>query len=253
MNTYAGLHARHYDIVYRDKPYADEARFVDSLLRDAGVVRGRLLDVACGTGRHARQLVALGWDVTGVDVSDELLEQARLTAPGARFERQDMRALDVPGGPFEAVTCLFDSIGYALDDEGVLATLTGARRHLAPRGAMVLEFLHAPALLHDASPLRVRRIALSDHGDELVRISRTRLDEEGGVMEVEFELLELRSDGTYDRWLEKQSNRFFSVSEMRALLERAELELVRLVPAYREDERIDDETFHVIAVARRAE
>jgi SAM-dependent methyltransferase len=253
MNTYTGLHARHYDVVYRDKPYADEARFVDSLLRDAEVARGRLLDLACGTGRHARELGALGWDVTGVDVSDELLEYARLTAPEARFERQDMRELDVRGGPFEAVTCLFDSIGYALDDEGVLATLAGAGRHLATRGALVLEFLHAPALQRGASALRVRRFALSDHGDEVVRISRTRLDEQRSVMEVEFELLELRSDGTYDLWLETQRNRYFAVSEMRTLLERAELEVVRVVPAYRESDAVDDETFHVIAVARRAE
>jgi SAM-dependent methyltransferase len=253
MNTYTGLHARHYDVVYRDKPYADEARFVDSLLRDAGVARGGLLDIACGTGRHAGQFAALGWDVTGVDVSDELLEQARLSAPTARFERQDMRDLDVKGGLFNAVTCLFDSIGYALDDAGVVATLAAAGRHLSPAGALVLEFLHAPALMRDVSALRVRRFALSDHGDELVRISRTRLDEQRDVMEVEFELLELRTDGTYDRWLESQRNRFFSVSEMCALLERAGLEVVRLVPAYRDGDRIDDETFHVIAVARRAE
>ena len=252
MNTYTGLHARHYDVVYRDKPYADEARFVDSLLRDAGVTRSRLLDVACGTGRHAAHFAALGWDVTGVDLSDELLEQARLSST-ARFERQDMRELDVKGGPFNAVTCLFDSIGYALDDAGVVATLAAAGRHLAPAGALVLEFLHAPALLRDASALRVRRFSLSDDGDELVRISRTRVDEQRDVMEVEFELLELRTDGTYDRWLETQRNRFFSVSEMCALLERAGFEVVRLVPAYRDGDRMDDETFHGIAVARRAE
>jgi len=252
MNTYTGLHARHYDLVYRDKPYADEARFVDTLLCDAGVARGRLLDVACGTGRHAGQLAALGWDVTGVDLSDELLEQARLSVPAAHFERHDMRDLDVKGEPFDAVTCLFDSIGYALDDAGVLATLAAAGRHLAPAGALVLEFLHAPAVLRDASALRVRHFALSDQGDELVRISRTRLDEQHEVMEVEFELLELRTDGTYDRWVETQRNRFFSASEMCALLERAGLAVARLVPAYRDRDRIDDETFHVIVVARRA-
>jgi trans-aconitate methyltransferase len=191
--------------------------------------------------------------VTGVDLSDELLEHARQSAPEARFERQDMRELDVRGEPFEAVTCLFDSIGYALNDEGVVATLTAVSSHLAPGGFLVLEYLHAPALLREASALRVRRFDLSDHGDELMRISRTQLDVQRRIMEVEFELLELRSDGTYDRWLETQRNRFFSVSEMHALLERAELEVVRLVPAYRDDDRIDDETFHVIAVARRAE
>ena len=251
MNTYAGLHALRYDVIYAEKPYRDEARFVDSLLRDADVTGSRLLDVACGTGRHAFELALLGWDVTGVDFSEELLERARVNAPAARFLRQDMRELDLPGEQFDAVTCLFDSIGYALDDEGVLATLSGLRRVLAPGGALVTEFLHAPAMLRDASPLRVRSFSLPAEGDELLRISRTRIDETLSVIEVEFELLELRADGTYARWLESQTNRCFGVSDMRSLLEQAGLAPERFVSAYQEDRQIDDETFHVIAVARR--
>jgi len=253
MNTYAGLHARHYDVVYAEKPYAEEARFVDALLHEAGLARGRLLDVACGTGRHAGEFSSLGWDVTGVDFSEALLEQARQNVPGARFLLQDMRELEVPGERFDAVTCLFDSIGYALDDGGVLAVLTAAGRHLAPGGALVIEFLHAPALLSDAAPLRVRTFSLPDAGDELVRISRTRLDEDRCVMEVEFELIELRADGTYERWLESQSNRFFFLAEMHTLLEGAGLRAERFVPAYREDGDIDEQTFHVIVVARSAQ
>lgn len=250
--TYSGLHARYYDIVYGDKPYRKEATFVDSLLRELGIARGRVLDVACGTGRHAAEFARLGWNVTGVDLSDSLLEHARLNAPSAQFFRQDMRSLDVPGRPFDAVTCLFDSIGYPLDDEGVEATLRLARHHLRSDGALVVEFLHAPALLSNASPVRVRSFELSDEGDELVRISRTRLDERRRRIEVEFDLLELRVDGTYDRWREIQANRFFFPSEMRAFLEQAGLSTERLLPAY-EGGQIDEQTFHVIAVAQAAE
>jgi SAM-dependent methyltransferase len=251
VNTYTGLHARHYDVLYAEKPYGQEARFVDTLLREAGVTRGRLLDVACGTGRHAAEFAFLGWNVTGVDVSGDLLERARLNVPGVRFLRQDMRELDLPGERFDAVTCLFDSIGYALDDEGVLTTLAAAGRHLAHDGALAVEFLHAPALLADAAPLRVRRVRLSETGDELLRISSTRLDEQRRVMEVEFELIELRSDGTYERWWESHANRFFLPAEMGDLLERAGLRSERFVPAYREDGQIDDTTFHVLVVGRR--
>lgn len=249
MNTYAGLHARYYDVVYADKPYADEARFVDSLIRAAGVDRGRLLDVACGTGRHAAEFAAFGWDVTGVDLSDALLELARVNAPTARFLSQDMRELDVPGEPFDAVTCLFDAIGYAIDDDGVLATLAGFARHLADTGVLVVEFLHGPALVRSAAPLRVRRSALPTSGDELVRISETQLDESRGVMEVAFELLELRADGTYERWLESQVNRYFAPSELKALLEHVGLHLQRFVPAYDDGGDIDESTFHVLALA----
>src|SRR5215207_65025 len=164
-NTFQGLHARHYDLIYADKPYAEEARFVHDLL---GGRAGRLLDVACGSGRHAREFAALGWEVVGVDYSADLLAHA--AANGIEVHEQDMRHLDVPGKPFDAVTCLFDSIGYPQDNDGVVAALHGMRRHLAPSGRAAVEFLHAPALLSGADPVRVRRFDLSD-GGTVLRIS----------------------------------------------------------------------------------
>ena len=248
LNTYEGLHARRYDVVYGDKPYGAEARFVDSLIRGAGTQNGRLLDVACGTGRHAASFAKLGWEVTCVDYSESLLDQARLNAPDALFLQQDMRELDVPGGPFDAVTCLFDSIGYPQATEGVLAALAGMRRHIAADGVVVIEFLHAPALLGHASPLGIRRWPLPEDG-ELIRVSKACIDEQRRVMVVSYELLELNADGTYERWEETQANRFFSVAEMDALLTQAGLHTAAFLPAYR-DGRIDDRTFHVIAVAK---
>jgi SAM-dependent methyltransferase len=242
-NTFQGLHARYYDLIYAEKPYAEEARFVHSLL---GGRPGRLLDVACGSGRHAREFAALGWEVTGVDYSADLLELAQ----DLEVYRQDMRQLDVPGPPFDAVTCLFDSIGYPQDNDGIVATLAGMRRHLAPGGRVAVEFLHAPALLGGADPVRVRRLALPD-GGTLVRISETEIDEGTHVMHVSYEVIALRPDGSYEREAERQSNRFFEVEEMRALMERAGLRAERFVPAY-EDGEIGSGTFHVLAVAGAA-
>jgi SAM-dependent methyltransferase len=244
-NTFQGLHARHYDLIYADKPYAAEARFVHDLL---GGAAGRLLDVACGSGRHAAEFAKLGWEVTGVDYSPDLLERA--AASGLQAFEQDMRSLDVPGAPFDAVTCLFDSIGYPQDNDGVVAALAGMCRHLAPGGRVAVEFLHAPALLTAADPVRVRRFELPDEG-LLLRVSETTLDEVGMVMHVDYEVVELQPDGSYLRETERQSNRFFAVEEMRALMQLAGLRVDRFVPAYAGGE-IGSDTFHVIGVAEPA-
>ena len=244
-NTFQGLHARHYDLIYADKPYADEARFVHDLL---GHRPGRLLDVACGSGRHAREFAAFGWEVTGVDYSPDLLEAARESA--FQVHEQDMRALDVPGAPFDAVTCLFDSIGYPQDNDGVVAALEGMRRHVAPDSRVAVEFLHAPALLAHADPVRVRRWELPD-GGELLRVSETDINAPMMTMHVSYDVVELRADGTFVREREQQSNRFFAVEEMRALMQLAGLRAERFVPAY-EDGNVGPDTFHVIAVAGAA-
>ena len=242
LNSFQGLHARHYDLIYAEKPYAGEARFVHDLL---GGRPGRLLDVACGSGRHARELAALGWDVTGVDYSPDLLARAR--EAGIAVHEQDMRKLDVPGAPFDAVTCLFDSIGYPQDNDGIVAALTGMGRH---GRRVAVEFLHAPALLTAADPVRVRRFELPD-GGTLLRVSETTLDEVAMVMHVDYDVLELAADGSYRRETERQSNRFFAVEEMRALMQLAGLRVDRFVPAY-DDGGIGPDTFHVMALAEPA-
>jgi SAM-dependent methyltransferase len=242
LNSFQGLHARYYDLIYADKPYAGEARFVHELL---GGAPGRLLDVACGSGRHATEFAKLGWEVTGVDYSPDLLARAR--DAGIRVHEQDMRSLDVPGAPFDAVTCLFDSIGYPQDNDGIVAAFEGMRRH---GGRVAVEFLHAPALLSDADPVRVRRWELPD-GGELLRVSETQIDAAAMTMHVSYDVVELRADGGYARERERQSNRFFAVEEMRALMRLAGLRVDRFVPAY-EDGGIGPDTFHVIAVASAA-
>lgn len=251
VNSYQGLHAEHYDLVYGDKPYEQEARFVHAELTAAGVAPGRLLDVACGTGRHALHLRDLGWDVAGVDLNPVLIEGARARTQGrGDFHVGDMRSLDVPGRPFDALTCLFDAVGYALTNEGVIAALSSMRDHLADGGAAAIEFLHAPAMLRGARELGVRSWPLPE-GGELLRISRTRLDEIEGTMHVSYDVVELGADGAYRRTHEEQANRFFSVPEMSALLDAAGLVPDRFVAAYTADPAVTAETFHVMAVAHR--
>ena len=97
MSSYLGLHAAVYDRIYADKPYEDETQFVHDIVG----ARGRaLLDVACGTGRHALAFTDLGYEVTGVDVNPELLAVARESAGGrVRFVQGDMRTFMSKVGP----------------------------------------------------------------------------------------------------------------------------------------------------------
>jgi len=243
MGAYEALHARWYDALYADKPYAAEAAFVDDQIGSPG---GRLLDVACGTGRHAAAFTQLGYAVTGIDLNDGLLEHARRNAHKARFVAGDMRALAL-GETFDVVTCLFDAIGYPLDNEGVGASLRSIAAHLRPGGRCAIEFLHAPAMLRGARPVGVRRLDLGG-GDTLLRVAETTLDDAAQSMRVAYELVELRADGTYTRSTEVQGNRFFGVEEMRALLAAAGITVDAMVAAYADDPAVRSDTFHVLAV-----
>jgi SAM-dependent methyltransferase len=251
VNTYQRLHARLYDVIYADKPYGEEAGFV---ARQLPGPPGPLLDLACGTARHAAAFAGMGYTVTGVDYSPDLLERARENVagsePAVELIEHDMRELDL-GREFAAVTCLFDSIGYPQTDEGVIAALSSARRHLAPGGVLAVEYLHGPAMVKGFEPLKVRRWETPD-GGRLVRISNTILDSVRGLMQVDYELIELRADGTYEQATETQRNRVFTVDEFDALVREAGLRPLPSVTAYSDDPTITTETFHVLATAEAA-
>jgi 2-polyprenyl-3-methyl-5-hydroxy-6-metoxy-1,4-benzoquinol methylase len=112
----------------------------------------RLLDLACGWGRHSVELARAGFAVTGVDLSETLLGVARRRAAKAGVEvewvRADMR--EIPwSGEFDAVLSLFSSLGYFLSDAEDLRVLRAAHRALRPGGFLLLETMHRDFVVAD--------------------------------------------------------------------------------------------------------
>ena len=105
----------------------------------------RLLDLACGPGRHTAALVRRGARVVGLDLSRALLDAAR-EAGAEQLVRADMRSLPFRNFAFDAVLNLFTSFGYFAEDAEHEAVLREVARVLRPGGRFVLDFLNAPAV-----------------------------------------------------------------------------------------------------------
>jgi SAM-dependent methyltransferase len=262
MSSYIGRHAALYDLFYADKPYADEAAFVDELLREAFAADNdsaprRLLELACGTGRHAIELERCGYEIVATDYSADMLACAKrrgeVAGSPVRFELADMRCLNdceaVRGKEFDAAYALFDSIGYVQTNDAIADVLRGVRDALRPGGLFIFEFWHAAAMLREFDPLRVRRWK-TDAG-EVVRVSRTTLDVAKQLSHVAYEILELRKDGTFDRIEETQTNRYFLIQEMAAFVTAAGLEPVAWYAGFDRQAVIDESTWHIVGMVRR--
>jgi SAM-dependent methyltransferase len=250
---YKDRHARLYDLFYANKPYAQEAAFVAGLLQSLGApARARVLELACGTGRHARELERLGHAIVATDNSTDMLACAREAAQEAgarvRFFEADMRQYDLPEKDFDAAVCLFDSIGYLQTNEAILSALAATRAHLKHGGLLVLEFWHAAAMLKAFDPVRVRRWPTAD--GEIVRVSETSLDHFNQVAHVAYDILEVGADGKTSRLRETHTNRYFLAQEMRALLEQGGFEVLRWCSGF-SDAPIDENTWHIVLAARR--
>ncbi|GGK90048.1 methyltransferase type 11 [Planomonospora parontospora subsp. parontospora] len=126
------------------------ARFLDEQVRRFGGGRS-LLDVGCGTGRDAGHLAGLGYDATGIDVSEAMLAYAREHHPKATFARGDMRdfALD---RRFDVVTCLDSAMLYCHTNADLAAFLGRCRAHLRPGGLLIAEMRNGAHFLTHPVP-----------------------------------------------------------------------------------------------------
>src|SRR2546425_3031894 len=133
--------ASYYDKIYWWKDYAQEVDFLLKIFRRYGVRGKRILEVACGTGNHTKILTSRSYEVTGVDISEDVLRIARRKVRRhATFVRGDMRDLDaVVEGEFDAVICLFSAISYNLALSDLRKTLNGFYRHLKGNGVVVFD------------------------------------------------------------------------------------------------------------------
>jgi ubiquinone/menaquinone biosynthesis C-methylase UbiE len=137
---YAQL-AEYYDRIYWWKNYYREVDFLLKVFRRYGVHGKRILEVACGTGNHTKILTSKGYEVTGVDISNDVLRIARRKVRDhATFVQGDMRELDrVIGGEFDAVVCLFSAISYNVTMGELRKVLGGFYRHLKAGGVAVFD------------------------------------------------------------------------------------------------------------------
>jgi len=252
-SSYSGRHAELYDLFYAEKPYQDEIAFVQRCIQVHKPDANSLLELACGTGTHSLLLEKYGYKIIATDYSPDMLARAREKAQKVKssvdFREQDMRTLDVPERPFDVIICLFDSIGYVATNENILQVLSGIHRHLASAGIFLFEFWHAGAMLRSYDPLRVRRFRTP--AGEIERISETYVDYREQLCHVSYTINELNTDGTYQVLHETQLNRFFLMQEMSFFLQQAGLSPLKWYSGFQENEQIDADTWHIVAIARK--
>jgi len=181
-------YAAYYDLLYRDKDYALEAKYVHSLLTRYGIGPGTLLELGSGTGKHAEQMARLGYQVHGIDSSAPMVERARSTAaanPEAnlKFEVADVRNVRL-ATQFDSVISLFHVASYQSTNQDLGAMFSTASAHLKPGGAFVFDFWYGPGVLTDRPSVRVKR--LEDREVKITRIAEPTIHPNENLVDVRY-------------------------------------------------------------------
>lgn len=192
---------------HRDLP---SARREVAFLVERGI-RGRVLDLACGFGRHTTAFLERGVDAIGADYSAELLRAAGGLEGSeklrGRLVRADARALPFAAASFDAITLLFSSFGY-FGPEGDASVLAQCARTVRPGGLVALDLMNPARVRADLVPesrtlrgpaVAVERRALEDGGRRVIKSVELRF-----------------ADGRVRRW--REDVRMYEPQEIDALL-----------------------------------
>lgn len=206
---------QYYDDIYSFKDYREEADRVAALIRNEHPSAKAILDVACGTGEHAK-LLSSYFSVDGLDVEPEFVELSKTKVPNGSFWVADMRSFNLEKR-YDVVQCLFSSIGYLTQKEDVVEALRAFQRHLAPGGIIVVE----PWFTPDSWKVGVPWMTTVDRPD--LKICRMNVSErEGTLSKLRFHYLIARREGV-EHFEEHHDLALYSVEEMLGFFRAANL------------------------------
>ncbi len=206
-----------YEVVYRQRNEQEASLLADLIEHTVQPEPGsRILDVACGRGRHARVFARRGYRVTGVDINPDVLEEARRRTLreglSVTYLQADMRNLPF-ASEFDGVINLFTSFGYFDTDEEHVRALTSMCRALKPGGWLVQDFLNASYVRHHLVP----------HDERCyngLHIVQERYIDEAGFL---FKRITLREKTRVETFVERV--RLFELEDFKAMYRQAGLNL----------------------------
>jgi SAM-dependent methyltransferase len=253
MSVFTEIYSSQYDNLYQKKNYHAECDLIEQAIkRYAKKSLKTLLDVGCGTGNHSIELSKRGFQVTGVDLSQSMLEEAARKSSNMHvtqrpvWQHGDLRDFDT-GRRFEVGIMMFAVIGYLTTNDEVLQGLRNIRRQLEEGAIFICDFWYGPSVIATKPSDNVR---LFETGlGRLIRTASTKLNAMEHTADVTFRLWMLQENELVSEICETHHLRFFFPKEFELLLNLAGFKLNSISAFPSLDEPLGEDTWNALVIA----
>lgn len=245
MEAYTGF-AEVYDLFMDDVPYEEWFRYLKGLLEEYGVRDGLVLDLGCGTGNMTELLAGNGYDMIGIDLSEEMLEIAtkkkEASALDILYLQQDMREFELYG-TVKAVISVCDSMNYILEWEDLCQVFSLVNNYLDPGGIFIFD------LNTEYKYAQMGEETIAENREDGSFIWDNFYDSQEKINEYDLTLfVKEGEEGLYRKYEETHYQRAYSLEEIRRAIEKAGMEYVTAYDAFsREEPNPFSERIYVIA------
>lgn len=213
-------YSKYYDVLYQDKDYQKEVDFIVGLIKEYHPDARTILNLGCGTGNHDFLLAKAGYQVTGIDLSEEMIDIAKTKNQGqdCTFIHGDARSLDL-GGMFDVVISLFHVLSYQTRNEDVHGFLSTVSTCMKPQGISIFDYWYGPAVLHMKPEKRYKEFDSQDL--KVKRHASTEMDYVRNIATVHFDVtVKKKTEPAEIKLKEKHPMRYFFTPELELFYER---------------------------------
>jgi SAM-dependent methyltransferase len=245
------LLAPFYDSINADINYGKWADFIEEILKKECKTRPELvLDLGCGTGKMTIELARRGYDMTGIDYSPEMLDIARSEAENEGHDVlwlcQDMREFELYGTVDAAVSCL-DCINHLEDEDDLIKCFSLMHNYLVPDGIFIFDVNGKYKFENIYSD---NTYAMEEDGG--LCVWENYYDPEAKLCDFYITLFKECADGRYERYDETQSERMYTLNELRNALEKCDMEFLGAYGDFEFSPGSDDnERIYIVAKCRK--
>ena len=248
MDSYTGF-AKVYDLFMEDVPYKEWSRWIAEMLRAHGIEDGLVLDLACGTGVMTELLAEAGYDMIGIDQSEEMLERAldrkEQSGHDILYLCQDMKEFELYG-TVRAIVSVCDSMNYVLEEEAFLDILTAAAENYLDYGGLFLFDLNTEYKYR----MLLGEQTIAENREEGSFIWENSYDEEEKINDYELTLFIREDSGYYRKYEEVHYQRAYPLDTVKELVARSGLKLLQVCDGYT-GEPVREDSERICVVCRR--
>ena len=210
-----------YDTFMDETPYDEWCSRILSVLRQAGIEDGLVLDLGCGTGSMTERLARAGYDMIGVDLSGRMLDIALKKKEKSGLDilylQQDMREFELYG-TVRAVVCVCDSLNYLLEEEELKETFALVNNYLDPGGLFLFDF---------NTPYKYGTVigdcTIAENRDDCSFIWENYYEKDSGLNEYDLTIFVREEGGLFRRFTETHVQRGYAPETVRRLAQEAGL------------------------------
>jgi len=204
-------YSRYYNLLYSDKDYESEAKYISHLLKRNGVTKGNILEFGSGTGKHGRLLSKLGFKVHGIEQSEEMFKLAEQN-DGFTCEMGDVCNIKL-NKRFDCILSLFHVASYQIENSRVQAFFDSAAEHLLLGGLFVFDAWYSPAVYNKLPTVRIKR--MEDKNFDITRIAEPTLYPSHNKVDVHYNIFVRNKDNNMVETIkETHSIRHFTLLEL---------------------------------------